>query len=112
MAFAQRTLSMSATSGYVVPLDETKGQSSVKMTAHVACWVQTIPFGSPPPSAPTTSPAPAAGSITPWYHFAPGEQQTFGAELWKGGDPSIADSIGYVVVYCEATAGELCVNAH
>ena len=113
MALNQITLSMAINTGYVIPLDTTKGSSKATIRSAVACYVQAILFvgGMSAPAVPTT-PAPGAGNQSPWYHMAANEVITLGQEFPMGGNTLYGDVIGYLRVFCEGTAGDFVVNAH
>lgn len=114
MALNQITLSMDINTGYVIPLDTTKGSSKATIKSIVACYVQAIPFvgGMSAPTAPGTTPAPSAGNQSPWYHMAANEVITLGQEFPMGGNTLYGDVIGYLRVFCKGTAGDFVVNAH
>lgn len=110
----QKTLTMTATNGYVVQLDPLVPFGSVSIRASAICFVKLVSFNNniAAPSTPT-DPTPAAGATCDFYKMAAGEVKTFGVECASGTSvtTSYTDTIQYVVVWATAN-GDLAISAH
>ena len=123
MAIVTKTLSMAASTGYVmqlVPLGTPRdgyAPTEVQITASQACYVKLVPFNALATNSPgiPIDPSPATGATTDFYHLLANDSKTFGLKrLSPDVDPYkyVLDTYQFIQVYCLGAAGTLKVVAY